>query len=121
MLRAIGRSYRDAFSGLPRQVWVLATCLLVNRIGMMVLPFLTLYLKDERGFAVDAAGRMVALYGVGSIAGVTAGGWLSDRFGPRRVQLTSLVLNATCLADLERFTRTKTTEHMSRSLAEARG
>lgn len=94
MLRAILRSYRDAFSGLPRQVWVLALVLFVNRVGMMVLPFLELYLTGARGFAVDSAGRLVALYGVGSILGVTAGGWLADRLGPRRVQLTSLCLHA---------------------------
>ena len=100
MLRAIVRSYRDAFSGLPRQVWVLALVLFVNRLGMMVLPFLELYLTGERGFAVDTAGRMVALYGVGSILGVTAGGWLTDRFGPRRVQLASLCMNAVFLMAL---------------------
>ncbi len=100
MLRALVRSYRDAFSGLPRQVWVLASCLFVNRVGMMVLPFLALYLSGERGYDVDAAGRLVALYGIGSILGVTAGGWLADRFGPRRVQLTSLALNALFLVVL---------------------
>jgi predicted MFS family arabinose efflux permease len=94
MLRAIVRSYRDAFSGLPRQVWVLALCLFVNRLGMMVVPFLELYLTGERGYAVDSAGRLVALYGLGSILGVSLGGKLSDRFGPRRVQLASLAANA---------------------------
>jgi predicted MFS family arabinose efflux permease len=97
MLRAIVRSYRDAFSGLPRQVWVLALCLFVNRVGMMVLPFLELYLTGARGFAVDSAGRLVALWGVGSMLGVTVGGWFADRFGPRRVQLASLMLNGLCL------------------------
>src|SRR5262245_5109764 len=100
MLRALVRSYRDAFSGLPRQVWVLASCLFVNRVGMMVLPFLALYLTGERGYGVDAAGRLVSLYGIGSIVGVTAGGWLADRFGPRRVQLASLTLNALFLVML---------------------
>ena len=100
MLRALVRSYRDAFSGLPRQVWVLASCLFVNRVGMMVLPFLALYLTGERGYDVDAAGRLVSLYGIGSILGVTAGGWLADHFGPRRVQLASLGLNALFLVML---------------------
>ena len=100
MLRTLVRSYRDAFSGLPRQVWVLALVLFVNRVGMMVMPFLELYLTGERGFSVKVAGRFVALYGVGSILGVTAGGWLTDRFGSRRVQLASLCLNALFLLSL---------------------
>jgi len=106
MLRSLARSYRDAFSGLPRQVWVLALCLFVNRLGMMVLPFLELYLTEERHLGVDEAGRLVALYGVGSILGVTSGGWLTDRFGSRRVQLASLLGNALLLLVLWR-TRTE--------------
>lgn len=97
MLRAVVSSYRQAFAGLPRQVWILAACLFVNRLGMMVLPFLELYLTGARGFAVDSAGQLVALYGIGSIAGVTAGGWLTDRFGPWRVQVASLVGSALTL------------------------
>lgn len=108
MLRAIVRSYRDAFSGLPRQVWVLALVLFVNRLGMMVMPFLALYLTGERGFTVAAAGRLVALYGVGSILGVTSGGWLTDRLGSRRVQLTSLCANALFLVLLA-YARTPVT------------
>lgn len=100
MLAALIRSYRDAFSGLPRQVWVLASCLFVNRIGMMVLPFLGLYLTEERGYAIDTAGKLVGMYGVGSILGVSLGGHLADRFGPRRVQLTSLVVNGILLVAL---------------------
>ena len=41
MLRAIGRSYRDAFSGLPRQVWVL-------RDGQPVAIAVTAGLTDGR-------------------------------------------------------------------------
>lgn len=100
MLATLLRSYRDAFSGLPRQVWVLASVLFVNRIGMMVLPFLGLYLTEERGYAVEVAGRLVALYGLGSIVGVSLGGVLADRFGPRRVQLASLAAHALCLVML---------------------
>ena len=102
MLTALVRSYRDVFTGLPRTVWVLAGCLFVNRLGMMVLPFLELYLTDERRFSVELAGRLVGLYGLGAIAGVSAGGWLTDRFGPWRVQVLSLVGNALALLCLWR-------------------
>jgi predicted MFS family arabinose efflux permease len=101
-VRTYYNSYRAAFGGLPRDVWILAWALFINRVGMMVLPFLALYLTSERGFDVDSAGRVVALFGVGSIFGVTLGGWLTDRIGPRRVQLASLVLNGLCLIALWR-------------------
>jgi predicted MFS family arabinose efflux permease len=101
-MRTYFDSYRAAFGGLPRDVWILAWALFINRVGMMVLPFLALYLTEERGFDVDAAGRVVALFGVGSIFGVTFGGWLTDKIGPRRVQLASLVLNGLCLLALWR-------------------
>jgi predicted MFS family arabinose efflux permease len=87
---------------LPRQVWVLAACLLVNRLGMMVLPFLELYLTEGLGLGVAAGGRIVAAYGIGSILGIAAGAWCTDRFGPWRVQVASLVLSALCLLVLWR-------------------
>jgi hypothetical protein len=37
-----------------------------------------------------AAGRILGLYGLGSLAGSYLGGWLSDRILPRRVLLLSL-------------------------------
>jgi predicted MFS family arabinose efflux permease len=91
LLSAITRAYRDAFSGLPRAVWLEAAAMLVNRSGTMVLPFLGLYLTHERGFTAIAAGRVLSLYGIGAIAGSFLGGWLSDRIGPVRVQQASLL------------------------------
>jgi predicted MFS family arabinose efflux permease len=65
-----------------------ASCLFVNRVGMMVMPFLTLYLeRTDAATRSTSRGGSLSLYGLGSILGVTAGGWLSDRFRPRRVQL----------------------------------
>ncbi|HYG65490.1 MAG TPA: MFS transporter [Thermoanaerobaculia bacterium] len=91
MLRTIARTYRDAFSGLPRPVWLLSIASLVNRSGTMVLPFLALFLTEERGFSTEGAGRALALYGVGAVTGSWLGGWLCDRFAPTRVMKWSLV------------------------------
>ena len=85
------RAYREAFSGLPRAVWLQATGMLINRSGTMVLPFLSLYLTHELGFTTGAAGQVLAVYGLGAVAGSFAGGWLSDRVGPLRVQQVSLL------------------------------
>ena len=92
LLHRIVRVYRDAFTGLPRDVWLLAFVAMVNRTGTMVLPFITLYLTLERGFSVKEAGQIVGLYGIGSVGGSYVGGWLSDRIGPVRTQQASLVL-----------------------------
>ena len=91
MIRTILRTYRAAFSGLPRELWLLAIVALVNRAGSMVLPFISLYLTQQRGFSVLLAGRTLGLYGVGAIIGSYLGGWLTDRIGPTRCQQLSLL------------------------------
>lgn len=83
--------YRDAFSGVSRPVWLLATANLVNRSGTMVLPFMALFLTEERGFSITLAGRALAVYGVGAVAGAYLGGWWSDRSSPLTVMRASLL------------------------------
>ena len=92
MLRAIALSYREAFAGLRRPVWFLAVASLVNRAGTMVIPFLALYLTEERGFTTSGAGQVLAVYGVGGMVASLLGGWLCDRFDPRGVMTGSLIL-----------------------------
>ena len=97
---------RKSYSGLSRETWILALVTLVNRSGMMVLPFLTIYLTSARNFTVAQAGIISAFFGLGSMIGSYGGGWLSDRFGYFAVQLVSLVLgglSCVCLAWLTSF------------------
>jgi MFS family permease len=91
MLARVLRLYRGAFAGLPRDVWLLSLVMLINRSGSMVLPFLTLYLTQARGVSVEAAGRLLGLYGLGAIAGAWIGGWLTDRIGATPTQQLSLL------------------------------
>ncbi|MCW8983891.1 MAG: hypothetical protein OQK55_01000, partial [Thermoanaerobaculales bacterium] len=90
-LRAIFSAYRSAYSGLPREVWLLAGALLVNRAGTMVLPFLSLYLTRDLDLTAANAGLIIGCFGLGSMAGSFIGGWLSDRVDPVRVQEFSLI------------------------------
>ena len=92
MIGRIATSYRRAFTGLPRSVWLLSAVTFVNRSGTMVLPFLVLYLTKVQGFSAAAAGRILGLYGLGALAGSYLGGRLSDRIPPRRVLFLSLSL-----------------------------
>jgi predicted MFS family arabinose efflux permease len=73
-------------------VWTLCGVALIHRSGNFVLPFLTLYLTVERGLSAPQAGLVVGTYGVGSMAGSWLGGWLADRWEPRRAQMWSLIL-----------------------------
>jgi len=92
MLTVVRNLYRDAFSGLPREVWLLAAAALINRAGTMVLPFMSLYLTTELAFTKETAGWVLLSFGMGSIAGSWLGGALSGRMGAVRVQVWSLML-----------------------------
>ncbi len=93
MIGRIGASYRAAFSGLPREVWLLATAMLINRAGAMVLPFLALFVRESRGMPASAVGAVMLAWGLGSIAGATLGGRLCGRLAPLTVQRTALALS----------------------------
>lgn len=80
--------------GLPRAYWVLWTGMLINRLGGFVVPFLALYLTQERGLAIDHAGWIVSLYGVGGLLSAPIGGALADRLGRRATLLLGLSLGA---------------------------
>ncbi|MCA9230640.1 MAG: MFS transporter [Planctomycetales bacterium] len=93
MVRAAFRRYHAAYRGLPRDVWLLAIVLFVNRSGTMVLPFLTLYLTRHLDFTEAAAGQMITVYGLGSIAGAYLGGRMSEKWGAFRVQTVCMALS----------------------------
>lgn len=93
ILKTIFNVYKNAYSGLPRDVWLLSVVILVNRSGSIVLFFMTLYLTKSLGFSIAAAGQMVSIYGAGSILGAYLGGILTDRIGAKMIQLLSLILS----------------------------
>src|SRR3954469_2009214 len=83
--------------GLPREIWVLFATNLVNRAGMMVLPFLVLYLTRELGFSVARAGFIFAVYGATAIVAGPISGKLSDRIGALPIMRVSLLSSGTAL------------------------
>lgn len=92
MVASIVSRYRAAYSGLPREIWVVAIVLFINRSGCMVIPFMTLYLTSELGMAESIAGRLISVYGLGSVVGAYFGGRLTKRIGAVRVQTVCLLL-----------------------------
>ena len=77
--------------GLPREVWLLFATNLINRAGMMILPFLVLYLTRELNFSPGRAGLMLAVYGATAIVAGPISGRLTDRIGALPIMRASLV------------------------------
>lgn len=96
--------YRDAFSGLNRDIWLITTVMFVNRLGTLILPFITLYTTQEIGWTKPQAGVAVACFGAGSLAGSYLGGWLTDRIGYYKVFLFSLIFGGIAYYSLQYLT-----------------
>ena len=75
--------------GLPPTYWLIWTGTLINRLGGFVIPFLTLYLTQQRGIPISQAALVVSLFGAGSFIAQLTGGELTDRLGRRPVMLMS--------------------------------
>jgi MFS family permease len=71
----------------------------VMSLATFVFPFLALFLR-ARGYSVEAAGLLVALFGAGSIASGPLAGWLTDHVGRRPTLLGALVAAAALTAAL---------------------
>jgi MFS family permease len=88
------RSLRDKFAivggAAPRVYWYVWWGTLVNRLGSFVVPLLTIYLTQDRELAVDEAGGIVAVFGLGQVLASIAGGQMADRIGRRPTLLVSL-------------------------------
>lgn len=89
MLAGTLNLYRNAYSGLTKRIWLLSVVMLINRCGTMVLAFMTLYCH-HLGFTVKQGGLVVAIYGIGSVAGALLGGKISDKFGFYYTQFSAL-------------------------------
>ncbi len=91
MFTATINTYKNAYSGLNKRMWLLSLVMFINRSGTMVLPFMTLYC-NHKGYTQTQGGIAVAFYGVGAMLGAFIGGKLSDRFGFYYMQVASLLL-----------------------------
>ncbi len=74
----------------PRTFWLLLVGTLVNRVGLLVLPFLSLYLTGARGMTVEQATLVIGLHGAGAFAAGAVGGTLADLVGRKAVLVGSL-------------------------------
>lgn len=81
---------------LPKPFWVLAGATFVNRFGVFVWPFLTLFITSQ-GNSEREAGYAIAAYSVGSLCAAWIGGWIADRFGRNVAMGASSIGGAICM------------------------
>lgn len=92
MLSKTFNSYKQSYSGLSKQTWLLSLVMLVNRSGTMVIPFLSLYLTSpQMGYSLSQAGFVFGLFGAGAFTGAYIGGRLTDKIGFYKIQLITLI------------------------------
>jgi MFS family permease len=75
---------------LPAPVRLLITGTLINKVGTLIVPFLTIVLLREFHLTETEAAELLFAYGSGSIVAILVGGWLTDRMGRRRTLMASL-------------------------------
>lgn len=89
--------YRESFSNLHRNAWILAIAMFINRSGSMVLLFTSLYMTKQLHFTIGQAGVVMSFYGIGSVLGSYSGGWLTDRRNFFDIMVFSLIASGLIL------------------------
>ncbi len=91
------KSLTKAYSGISKEMWILAIAMLINRCGSMVLLFMSVYLTQKMNFSISKAGLVLSMFGLGSLLGAFVGGKLVDRYGFYPILWSSLILSGIML------------------------
>jgi MFS family permease len=79
---------QDVFGRFKAGIWTLVTIQLLTTAGFSIcLPFLALYLYQDRGLPMTVVGTVILVAGLCSAATQLVGGGLTDRFGRRPLLL----------------------------------
>ncbi len=104
MLQSSFLKYINNYRGFSREIWILAIVTFINRAGVMVVPFLSKYLKENLHFTFGEVGWIMVGFGVGSVCGSWLGGKLSDKIGFYKIMLFSLFASGIVLILLQYIT-----------------
>lgn len=84
------KNYFKNFSQFSVEVKILAITTFINRLGAMVVPFLSKYMLEELHFSYSQIGWVMVFFGIGSFLGTWISGKLSDKIGFYKVMVFSL-------------------------------
>ncbi|TCK68709.1 putative MFS family arabinose efflux permease [Winogradskyella wandonensis] len=90
-MKKLYTNYINTFKGLSTEVWWLALITFINRSGTMIIPFLSLYLREDMKISQTNVGWVMTCFGLGSVAGAWLGGKLTDKIGYYKVMVRSLL------------------------------
>jgi len=87
--------YRNAIGRHKSGVWIVSLQSLLTAIGFsMTIPFLSLYLFQDRGLSMTMVGSIMMVAGLFAALAHIIGGEISDRLGRRPIILVSLSIRA---------------------------
>ena len=72
--------------------------MLINSLGAFTLPFLAFFLARKMHLSATAIGAILTGFGAGSLLAAMNAGWISDRYGRRRVLLACQLATASTTA-----------------------
>jgi predicted MFS family arabinose efflux permease len=96
------RFWERTVGGFPADFWILWSGILVNRIGGLAFPFLSLFLIS-RGVPQNVAAAAVSCWGIGGLSAAFFGGWSADRIGRKFTLLTGLILSVVTMFTISWF------------------
>ncbi|WP_102400721.1 MFS transporter [Haloimpatiens massiliensis] len=79
------KNYFKPYRGLPRSIYVIFFASIVNSMGNLVGPFLTLFLTYKIGISVSVVGIIVAVNSALGMIGAMIGGKLVDTLGRKKI------------------------------------
>ena len=104
MFKSAFQKYLNNFKGFSREIWILAIVTFINRAGVMVVPFLSKYLKENLHYTFAEVGWIMVGFGLGSVCGSWLGGKLSDKIGFYKIMIFSLFTSGIILILLQLVT-----------------
>ncbi|AMA48308.1 MULTISPECIES: MFS transporter [Flavobacterium] len=89
------------FKTLPREVWFFFFMILINRMGAMVVPFMSKYLYEDLKFSYTEIGTIMMCFGAGSIVGTFLVGKISKNISSYKLMICSMFFNGVILFSLQ--------------------